>query len=378
MTIRVLMLGPFPRSLSRIDGGVAAATTYLSQALVAIPGIELIGVRLAGHAVTRGPAEDIGWPVVNFDLGRLGVSTMFYAQRRRFRSLLRQYRPDVIHAQGADASGYLAVKSGYPTIITIHGILTECANLRSSLIWRLRERAQAIINEGVVIKRARNIIAISPYVSRYYQGRLRAEVFDIPNAIAASYFSLRRRPEPGRVLFAGRITGGKGIADLIRALARHPEAADRVVLAGATPDPAFASNLRSLVARLGLADCVEFLGLLDETRLLEEFARASLLVLPSHQETAPMVIQQAMAASLPVVATRVGGIPDMIKDGESGLLYEAGDIEGLSRALLLLRRDAELGARLAASANRRAVLSFGADRVADATLATYLHVLKHS
>jgi glycosyltransferase involved in cell wall biosynthesis len=376
MRIRVLMLGPYPRSLSRIDGGVAAATTYLSQSLASLPEIELIGVRIAGRAVTQGPADYLGWPVENFELGRFGVSTLFYAQRRRFFALLDRYRPHLVHAQGADVSGYLAIRSGYPAIVTVHGILTECANLRSNPIWRLREKAQARITEGFVVKRAKNLIAISPYIGRYYRRRLQAKSFDIPNAVAPSYFSVCRRPEPGRVLFAGRITRGKGIADLVQAVARHPDAAERVILAGATPDADFASTLKSIVSAAGLDDRVTLPGLLSEKELLDEFSRASVLVLPSYQETAPMVIQQAMAARLPVVATRVGGVPDMIEHEVSGLLCDPGDIDGLSGALLRLRGDTELGVRLAASAHQQAAATLTADRVAQATLAAYRQVLE--
>ncbi len=375
MTIRVLMLGPYPRSLSRIDGGVAAATTYLSQALVQLPDIELIGVRLAGRAVTKGTSEDLGWPVVNFEMGRFGVSTMFLAQRRRFSSLLRHYRPDLIHSQGADASGYLAVHSPYPTVVTVHGILAECAKLRSNLVWRLREKAQAWITEEFVIERAKNIIAISPYVSEYYHDRLRANVFNIPNAIASSYFGLTRRPEAGRVLFAGRVSSGKGIADLVQAVARHPDVADQVVLAGAAPDAEFAAQLRSEISRSAHGDRFRFLGLIGEQALHEEFARAAVLVLPSYQETAPMVIQQAMAARLPVIATRVGGVPDLIEHEVSGLLFDPGDVDELASQLLRLRKDPGLGQRLAAAAYRKAGDSFGSERVAKDTLAVYRSVL---
>lgn len=369
------MLGPYPRSLSRIDGGVAAATTYLSQALASSREIELIGVRLAGRAVTQGPAEDLGWPVVNFELGRFGVSTRFYAQSRRFLTLLDRYRPDLVHAQGADVSGYLAVRSGAPTVVTVHGILTECAILRSNPIRRMREKAQARITEGYVIKSAKNLIAISPYIGRYYQNRLQARVFDIPNAIAPSYFSVNRRPESGRVLFAGRITNGKGISELVQALALRSDAAERIILAGAMPDPEFASTLKYQISSACLEDRITFAGLLSEQGLLEEFSRASVLVLPSYQETAPMVIQQAMAARLPVVATRVGGVPDMIENEVSGLLVEPRDVDGLSSALLRLRNDPELGARLAARAHERAVESLKAERVAQATVAAYKQVL---
>lgn len=369
------MLGPFPRSLSRIDGGVASATTYLSQSLAVLPNIELIGVRLGGRAITQGITEDLGWPVVNCELGRLSVSSMFYLPRRRFSAILNRFRPDIVHSQGTDAAGFLAVRSGYPTVITVHGILTECAKYRINPIARWREKAQAMLTEQQTIQRTRHVIAINPYVTTYYKDRLRATIYEVPNAVPQSYFGLRRQPTPGRVLFAGRVSRGKGVMDLVRALTLVPEAAEHVVIAGASPDAEFERQLRHDIAVSGFGERFRLSGLLPEEMLLEEFSRAAALVLPSYQETAPMVIQQAMAAGLPVVASRVGGIPHQIEHGVSGLLFEPGDVKDLARQLLHLRNDPELGLRLAEAAKRIATENFSADRVARATLSVYESVL---
>jgi glycosyltransferase involved in cell wall biosynthesis len=289
--------------------------------------------------------------------------------------VVSRFRPDIIHAQGVDAAGYLAVKSGHPAVITVHGILSECAKYHTDAVRRVRDLLQSRITEEFVIGRADHILAISPYVARYYRNRLRGSVHDVPNAVAPSFYAVQRRPEQRRFLFAGRISIGKGLLDLVRAVSQSPLAADRIILAGHAPERDFEMRLRTAISESGCAERFELVGLLDEHSLLEEFARATALILPSYQETAPMVIQQAMAAGLPVIATPVGGIPDMIEHDVSGLLFHPGDVEGLARALHRLSDDAGLAARLASAARSRALSSFTAERVAKATLDVYRRVL---
>lgn len=373
--MRVMMIGPYPRSRTLIDGGVAAATMYLSEALAREEGIELIGVRVAKSGPISALVEDFGWPVEDLALGRFSVSTFFRRQRRRFESLLDQHKPDLIHAQGADVSGFLAVASGRPAVITVHGILNECAKFRTNPIKRLREHIQATITERFVTERAKHVIAISPYVVSYYRGRITGCVYDIPNAIAPAYFQVTRRPEKGRLLFAGRISLGKGVIDLIQAIAEERQVVRKLILAGTVPDKDFEFRLRNAISETSQADRVELAGLLNEATLLDEFARAFALVLPSYQETAPMVIQQAMAAGVPVVATRVGGIPDMIEHGISGLLFEPGDSGELGRLLKRLHEEPELSGRLSAAARMRAFERYTAQKVAAATRASYDRVL---
>jgi glycosyltransferase involved in cell wall biosynthesis len=229
----------------------------------------------------------------------------------------------------------------------------------------------ARLTERNTIRRAEHLIAISPYVTRYYQHEISGRVYDIPNAVAPSFFDISRSPEAGRLLYAGRISNGKGLPDLLRAIARIPAAVSHLVLAGANHDTAYGEFLKKMIADLGLGETVVFAGLLDEPELLEEFRKATALVLPSHQETAPMVVQQAMAAGLPVVATNVGGIPAQIEHEVTGLMFRPGDVGNLSELLARICSDAQVGARLAQSAKRSAAVRFSAISVAQATLSVY-------
>ncbi|MEI2791149.1 MAG: glycosyltransferase family 4 protein [Steroidobacteraceae bacterium] len=337
--MRVMMLGPFPRSLNRIDGGVAAAVTYLAQALVLQSNLELIGIRVAKSSdCDSTQSREFDWPVVDLPLDAGSVSTLFWRQKKRFREFVDQYRPDIVHAQGADLSGLLAVGCNVPAVVTIHGVLGECAKLQTDPVVKARDMLQSFLTEKPTVRRAHDVISISPYIAHYYANDIRGRIHDIPNPVAPHFFDVRRVPERGRFLFAGRIAKGKGVLELVRAAGLNPDCVQKIVLAGGTADKVYENEVRQEVQRSGLASRVDFAGLLDEPTLLSEFARAEALVLPSYQETAPMVVQQAMAAGLPVLATRVGGIPFQIEDGISGLMFDAVDVPGLA-ALFRQRQD---------------------------------------
>lgn len=369
------MLGPFPRSPHRIDGGVAAAVTYLAQALVMKAGVDLIGVRVAGGVRASASDSELGWPVVDLPLDRGSVSTLYWRQRRRFRELVEQYRPDIVHAQGADVSGLLAVNCGIPAVVTIHGVLGECAKLQTDPMVKTRDRLQSFITERPTVRNARDIISISPYIAHYYRNETKGRIHDIPNAVAPCFFGVCRIPERGRLLFAGRISRGKGVLELVRAMGLAPDGAQKLVLAGGTPDKTYENEVRREVIQLGLESRVKFVGLLDEPSLLNEFAVAEALVLPSYQETAPMVVQQAMAAGLPVIATDVGGIPYQLEHDVTGLLCRPGAVDDLSQLLGRLARDPSLGSRIGTAAKAVADARYQAATVAGQTREVYGLVL---
>jgi len=373
--MRVLMLGQFPPSPSRIDGGVAAAMTYLCQALIQLRDVELIGVRLAPGSPGHREGGAFAWPVSDLPLDRFSVSTLFWRQKRDFRAIVDHCKPDVVHAQGADAAGLIAVDCGIPAVVTVHGVLGECANYQTNPLVRARARFSNFLTERPTLRKATDVIAISPYVVRHYGEEIRGNVHAIPNAVAPSFFNVQRAPERGRFLFAGRISKLKGVLELVQAVAACRNSVRCLVLAGATADPLYETLVRQSVSQAGLEDRVRFAGLLDEPALLDEFARAEALVLPSYQETAPMVVQQAMSAGLPVIATRVGGVPDQIRDDETGLLVRAGATDDLADALSRFDGNPTLAARLGAAAKDSASMAYEAGAVARATCMVYRDML---
>jgi glycosyltransferase involved in cell wall biosynthesis len=156
------------------------------------------------------------------------------------------------------------------------------------------------------------------------------------------------RPEPGnavpRVLCVGRLVPAKGQRMLLDASERLMAAGvnHELVFAGTGPDE---ERLRDHAARAGM-NHARFLGGLDSGAVLEEYRRADVFVLPSFAEGVPVVLMEAMACGVPVISTRITGIPELIEDGTDGLLVPAGDSDALASALARLLADADLRARL--------------------------------
>jgi glycosyltransferase involved in cell wall biosynthesis len=178
------------------------------------------------------------------------------------------------------------------------------------------------------------------------------------------------------VLFAGRLNARKGVQDLIEAfsmLRDIPRA--RLVLAGSTSDSRYVGELKSVVARLGLNDAVEFRGALGVKDFKAALSACTCLVLPSYQETAPMVIQEAMASGAPVIATNICGMPYQVNHGTTGYLFPPGRTAILAEYLRSLLTQPELCRTLGAAAKERAEAEYRSTSVAARTRDVYLRVL---
>jgi glycosyltransferase involved in cell wall biosynthesis len=178
-------------------------------------------------------------------------------------------------------------------------------------------------------------------------------------------------PDVPLAVAVGRLIAQKDHATLLRAFALVHEALPeaRLAILGSGP---LEAETRALAAELGLADAVLLPGRTDIRDWLE---RADAFVHSSRWEGFGIVLLEAMLAGLPIVATRVSAVPEVVVDGETGLLVEAGDHAGLARHLETLLSDRGRAAALGAAGRRRALTEFSVDRMANRTLALYDEVL---
>jgi glycosyltransferase involved in cell wall biosynthesis len=283
----------------------------------------------------------------------------------------------VVHAEDTAAHAYVALRSGYPAVITVHGIRREDGRYFSSWGRRLRNYFDSMLIENYTLRHARHLIVISPYVSDYFASRLRPDLqmYHVPNAIDGRFFELSCDSGGQAVLFAGRVIPRKRVLDLVQAFARvlqHVPAAQLRIAGECDSEPAYVENIRRWIRQAGLEAHVNWLGSLSETAVLREFADCGVLALPSSQETAPMVLAQAMAAGKPVVASRVGGVAEMVGEaGERGFLVNVGEVDGLARAILRLLEAPALQTRMGQAGRAFALENYHLDRVAQRTLAAY-------
>jgi glycosyltransferase involved in cell wall biosynthesis len=290
----------------------------------------------------------------------------------RLRSWLATWRPDIVHAHGVRAGALSAVaiallrRSARPClVITVHNAPPD-SHAAAALHARL---------ERVCARRADLVLGASAdLVARLRaRGAANAEQFDVPAAAgapptAAEIAAARRElSADGRpiVLAAGRLAPQKGLDVLIDAAARWRDRNPRpvTVIAGAGP---MAAALRARAAALADGD-VLLLGPRSDVPAL--LGAADVVVVPSRWEARALIVQEAMRAGRPVVATRVGGIPDLT--GAGALLVPPGDPAALAAAVAAVLDQPALAARLGRAASAQATSFPSAADALTATLAHY-------
>lgn len=282
--------------------------------------------------------------------------------RQSLAALIDQVRPDVAHAHNvyhhiSPAIFPLLKKKGIPTVMTVHDLKLACPSYKMLAPDGVCERCKGGRIYNVLLHRCmKGSIALSGLVmvetavhralrlyrdhidklvvpSRFYGQKLIEwgwpddKLVYIPNFVDHAISEQRFAVEEGDYfLFAGRLAPEKGVDTLIRAAARSGQ---RLRVAGTGPEEA---ELRTLAQKEN-AD-VEFLGYLSGQALHETVAGAKALVLPSEwYENAPVSILEAYALGRPVIGTDIGGIPELIKPGETGLIAAPGDPDDLAGAL---------------------------------------------
>jgi glycogen synthase len=193
---------------------------------------------------------------------------------------------------------------------------------------------------------------------------------DAPGAFARTYHI----PGP-YVLFVGRLASNKGLPTLVDAFAPLARAHADATLVVAGADGGMRPALEAQVARAGLADRVRFLGHVDDERLLADAYRgARALVLPSEYEAFGLVLLEALAQGTPVIASRVGGIPEFVEEGRAGLLCPVGDTVAFAAALERLWSDEAFARALGAYGRDHVVPNYTWDGLVDRLQAIYREV----
>jgi glycosyltransferase involved in cell wall biosynthesis len=243
---------------------------------------------------------------------------------------------DLVHAHWL-AAGAVAATLGKPYVVQVWGTDVELAR---RMPWLARP----------VLRRARLVIAASSFLAEEARALGARDVRVVPSGVAIPE-SVREPEAPPHVLYVGRLSQEKGVLELVEACKDLP-----LVVVGDGP-------LRDRVpGALGFVPPAELPGYLD---------RAAVLVCPSRREGYGVAARQAMAHGRPVVATAVGGLPEAVVDGETGLLVPGGDVGALRAALERLLGDEELRRRLGAGGRERARDSFSREVAVTATLAAY-------
>jgi glycosyltransferase involved in cell wall biosynthesis len=211
----------------------------------------------------------------------------------------------------------------------------------------------------LALRRARRLVVPSRYLADiaadWGLDQSRIEVLTNP---APPPLNVEPLPlEPGTFVFVGRLTEQKALPVALAAIAELPEA--RLILVGDGPER---GSLEQRASELGLDGRVRFVGSLPREEALRYLAGARAAVLSSAWENLPHAAVEALAVGTPVVSTSVGGVPEVVHDGENGLLVPPNDVAALTGALRAILTDDDLRSRLAAGA-KPSVAAIGRDTI---------------
>jgi len=330
------------------------AANELRQQSADAPAIELSLVtfdRAGTSAEFVSAARELGLDVdVIPERGRFDRSVI-----RALRKIVAQRSPDVIVTHQVKSHFLMKVSrlwKKYPWVAFNHGYTTTD---RKMLLYNRLDRWS--------LPRADRVVTVCEAFAKQLvnMGVPRARIHVQHNSIrpepavsAEALYSFRRKPgvknNERMILAVGRLSKEKAQIDLLHAFKKlsdtHAEINARLVIVGDGPERA---PLEAAAASLGIGGRVVFTGQVRNVEVY--YAAADVLANPSHSEGSPYVLLEAMAANLPIVATAVGGVPEMVKNNQTGLLVPASDPQAMADAIARVLGDEQLAQRLAASAS---------------------------
>jgi glycosyltransferase involved in cell wall biosynthesis len=316
---------------------------------------------LSTTGVLGGEIAACGWPVTPLKKNR----GLWPSLIPRLASLFRRGRFDLIHTHDPRSliyGGPAARLARVPGLVhTWHGRNLQAAPRELYLVrWlsRLTQRLVAVSHEAANYLRQQGIVPDRLCV--------------VVNGIALERFPYRGPCQDGPLVTVARLSPEKDLDTLLKALAllRPDYPALHLDIAGDGP---CREHLQRLAAALGLANAVRFHGLVRDVASF--LARGRLFVLPSLTEGMSLTLLEAMATGLPVVATSVGGNPEVVLDGQTGLLVPARQPEALAQALRRLLREPERLLQLGAAGRRHVEQCFDVRQTAAAYARLYREVL---
>jgi glycosyltransferase involved in cell wall biosynthesis len=351
----------------------------LLQGFGMVPEVEVHVVSCARTKMTSPPKLAPNMFFYSLYVPKLGwLSTGYQGCIRAVRRKLKDIRPEIVHGQGTERDcAVSAVFSGFPNVLTVHGNMRLIAQVNRAKLFSYAWMAARI--ESFTLPRSAGVVCITNY-TRGAVMSLARRTWVVPNAVDASFFDVTAAPTPGapaRILCVGQVCVRKNQNAFICALdslaARHK--LELRFLGGASENDAYGREFFNLIKSRpwciyqGLANREELKGLLRQT---------TMLALPSLEDNCPMTVLEAMAAGVPVVAARVGGLPDLIEEANTGFFCDPLKVQSMAAAVERVLVSPSAAAKMAGQAKSRARERFHPEVIARRHVEIYREVLTPS
>jgi glycosyltransferase involved in cell wall biosynthesis len=250
----------------------------------------------------------------------------------KFIDILKGY--DIIHFHEFELSfPFFSALIKKPKILHLHGI--DYNFLKKHHISRFLLKHLAHLYISISNEMTKELISI---------GMPQSKIAYLPNSIDTNFFKPEKQKEENLLLFVGRISEGKGLQVLLKALEHLTKSIHLVIIGPQNWNTEYFQETLKMIEKMNQKrkHRVEYLGPMEHQELVEWYQIASLFILPSFGEGFPVTILEALACGTPVIATPVGGVPEVIKNNKTGILVPVGDHLQLAKAIQHLTENADI------------------------------------
>ncbi|MEO7045368.1 MAG: glycosyltransferase family 4 protein [Ferruginibacter sp.] len=379
MPLKVLILVPgFPLDLENIKGGVHSAIINLLKGFekkdIIVRLVSLDKIKEKAFIQFSPNIEIVYCPEGNLPFHSINY---FIKGPSILKGQIKEFQPDIIHFE--EGNSFLLIKSRgiahKPYLLTVHGMAFAEGRAQKKISDKINLFYNGLLQ---VMLHPKNIIHISDYSLKMHPPSESGNTEVISNAISSSFFNLKGKAKTENLLlYIGVLNERKNILLLLKALSalREKQINYKLTVLGGFVDKEYEEIILNYINAHKLNALVEMKGWANQSEVQRYIEMADILVLPSRQETLPMVIAECMAASKPVIASDVGGISEMVINKTSGLVFINEDLNDLEKALeKLYNNDTEIK-EMGINANKIALEKYHCDTIADKTISFYKKIL---
>ena len=365
--MKIVQIGPYPIAKDCIRGGVESSVYGLAHALAKQHCVYAIDLPRIGEIDRKELDEQIS--VYRFT-NKANYNQGAVKRVKDIVNIVCSLSPDVVHIHGTGLLSYQLYrafqKRGIKLMLTVHGLLhvekTNALKRKFSLKYLYQYVVQSM-TEFRLLNCAKQMVVDTGYVAeqiRQYHREHKIcrlpQMHIIPQGINEHFLSLKCNVDSNVILSVGSISRRKGHLLLLQVFdqvcKQVPNA--KLVIAGVLAEPDYYNELQAYIQQSPNQANITLLVNLPQEKLYELYQQACVFALYSQEESQGIALVEAMATRLPVIATKVGGIPYVVVDGETGLLSNYNDYNKFSNNLIRLLMNHELREKLSEDAEKKA------------------------